>query len=230
MKHNTELSINNWHFSEIFYTKVIRNLWCEDSKICHAGKISKLKIQAVAASDSPNSWKFTASKSSDVILPFWSRSSGCVVSKPVRSWRFDIERDSFVLKPKVMIRSAWTRRKTNAAVKTIGKRRVSIGSPLSLSHRDIGWLSQDVNNTRCQNRSNSNQSEDGRWVVAHSKFFLWRNVTRSHAHPWMTEDRPANQGAIDRSDHRWEARSAGQSLSLGNAASIMGALREGSYF
>ena len=178
----------------MFCTKLLRDFGAKTIKKYKADKMFELEIQAGAASDSPSSGNFTTSKSSDVISPFWSRSSGCVVSKPVRSWRFDIERDPFVLKPRAIIRNAWTKRKTNAAVKTIGKRKVNIGSPLSLSHRDIGWLSQNVDHTCCQNRRYSDQGKDGRWVVAQNEIFVWRNVTRFHAHPWTTSARPAKQG------------------------------------
>ena len=156
----------------MFCTKLLRDFGAKTIKKYKADKMFELEIQAGAASDSPSSGNFTTSKSSDVISPFWSRSSGCVVSKPVRSWRFDIERDPFVLKPRAIIRNAWTKRKTNAAVKTIGKRKVNIGSPLTLSHRDIGWLSQNVDHTCCQNRRYSDQGKDGRWVVAHSNLCI----------------------------------------------------------
>ena len=167
-----------------------------------------------------------------MISPFWSRISGCVVSKPVRSWRFDIEWNPFDLKRRVIIRNAWTSRKTNAAVKTIGKRKVNIKSTFSLCHRNVGWLSQNVDHTGCQNRSHSNQSEDGRGVVAHNKLHVWRNVTRSHEHPWMVEAQPAKtwgqwqewlqmRRAESRSItqpwecHGWLSTSTGSSIAMG---------------
>ena len=147
----------------------------------------KMIDQAGAASDSPSSGNLTTSKSSEVMSPFWSRSSGWVVIRPVRSWRRDNEAAPFMLNPRVIMRNAWTRRKTNSAANTIGKRNDNIGSTLPLCHRDIGWLSQHVNDTRCQNCRYSNQSEDGRGVVAHNRTFLWRNVTRFCEHPWTLE-------------------------------------------
>ena len=110
----------------------------------------KRYIQAGVGSDSPSSGNLTTSNSSDMKSPCWSRSSGWVVNKPVRSRRFEGDElfMDWVLKPRLIIRKAWTRRKTNVPAKTNGKRMLNIGSTLSLGHRDVGWLCQHIDNTR----------------------------------------------------------------------------------
>ena len=147
----TKLVFNRIKRSSIFpchlYNAIDRCWW----QITHTnnGDLSEKQFQAGVGSDSPSSGNLTTSNSSDKKSPCWSRSSGWVVNKPVRSRRFesaDVLID-WVLKPKLIIRKACTRRNTKVPAKTNGKRTLNTGSTLSLGDRDVGWLCQHINDT-----------------------------------------------------------------------------------